>query len=181
MLILHEDDSTDYQDCAAWYSAYGEFTAMTSGEYTFIVRNVAREASGPYTLALVRPAQSARASAVQRGGGGESSTSVGGGDSRLGTLGEIGSVFLVKTDKGPRLDVYAIDSSSAGQHVLSIYGNQLNSVPSDETLLASGWSGTYSAYQRTDGTLRISAGPNSEGKHYHMILSGNPRQCPLDL
>ena len=174
MLILYEDDSMDYQSCTSWYSAYGEFTAATSGEYTFIVRNVAREASGPYTLALVRPAQSARASAVQRGGGGKSSTAIGGGDNRLGSLGEIGSVYIVKTDKGPRLDVYAIDSSSAGQHVLSVYGNQLNSIPSDETLLASGWSGTYSAYQRTDGTLRISAGPNGEGKHYHMILSGIP-------
>ncbi len=174
MLVLQVDDSLDYQDCAAWYSAYGEFTPVTSGEYTFIVRNVARETSGPYSLVLVQPTLSALSSAVQRGAGGESSSLASGGDARLGTLGEIGSVFLVNTDKGPRVDVYAIDSSSAGQHVLSVYGNQLDSAPNNEILLASGRGGTYSAYHRADGSLRFSAGPNSDGKHFHLILSGIP-------
>ena len=59
MLVLQVDDSLDYQDCAAWYSAYGEFTPAITGEYTFIVRNVAGETSGPYSLVLVQPTLSA--------------------------------------------------------------------------------------------------------------------------
>ena len=31
MLVLQVDDSLDYQDCAAWYSAYGEFTPAITG------------------------------------------------------------------------------------------------------------------------------------------------------
>ena len=173
-LVLQVDDSLDYQDCAAWYSAYGEFTPAITGEYTFIVRNVARETNGPYSLVLVQPTLSALASAVDPGAGGESSTVARVDDTRLGTLGGIGSVFLVNTDKGPRVDVYAIDSSSAGHHVLSVYGNQLDSAPNNEILLASGEGGAYSAYHRPDGSLRFSAGPNIEGKNYHMILSGIP-------
>ena len=173
MLLLRVDDSLDYQTCASWYSSYAEFIAATSGEYSFIVSNVAQESSGPYTLAVVRPALSARASAVADGGGG-GETSVSSRDSRIGSLGEIGSVYLVNSDKGPRLDIYAIDSSSSGQHVLSIYGDQLGSAPGSDRLLASARGGSYSAYHLSDGTLRLSAGPNDRGKLYHMILDGVP-------
>ena len=72
------------------------------------------------------------------------------------------------------MDIYAIDSSSNGQHVLSIYGDQLGSAPGSDRLLASARGGSYSAYHLSDGTLRLSAGPNDRGKLYHMILDGVP-------
>ena len=183
-LVDFVDDSLDYQVCNSWYSAYVEFIAETSGDYSFTVSNIAREDSGPYTLAVVRPAastSSARASnatasavVIGGGGGGGGETSASSRDSHVGTLGEIGSVFLVNSDSGPRLDVYAIDSDSTGHHVLSIYGQQLGSTPGGDLLLASARGGAYSAYHLTDGTVRLSAGPNAEGKWYHMILDGIP-------
>ena len=178
-LVDFVDDSLDYQVCNSWYSAYVEFIAETGGDYSFSVTNIAREDSGPYTLAVVvRPAASAsaRASAVVSGGsggGGETSASSRG-DSHVGSLGEIGEVFLVDSDKGARLDVYAIDSDSTGQHALSIYGEQLGGAPGSDLLLASARGGVYSAYHLSDGTLRLSAGPNADGKWYHMILDGIP-------
>ena len=176
-LVDFVDDSLDYQTCASWYSAYAEFTAATSGDYSFSVTNIAREDSGPYTLAVVvRPAASAsaRASAVVSGGGGGETSASSRGDSHVGSLGEIGEVFLVDSDKGARLDVYAIDSDSTGQHALSIYGEQLGSAPGGDLLLASARGGAYSAYHLSDGTVRLSAGPNAAGKWYHMILDGIP-------
>ena len=179
-LVDFVDDSLDYQICNSWYSAYVEFIAETGGDYSFSVTNIAREDSGPYTLAVVvHPAASASAIAsavVSSGGGGaggETSASSKG-DSHVGSLGEIGEVFLVDSEKGPRLDVYAIDSDSTGQHALSIYGEQLGGAPGSDLLLASARGGAYSAYHLSDGTLRLSAGPNADGKWYHMILDGIP-------
>ena len=173
-LVLQVDDSLGFTACASWYSAYGEFTATTSGDYTFVVRNVARdESSGPYTLALVRATPSALASAaIQEGTGGEAIATTRG-DVHIGTLGEIGSIFLVETETGQRLDVYAVDSASNGLHVFSIYEDQLGlAAGREELLLASAREGAYSAHLLGDGSLRLSAGPNVEGKRYHMILSG---------
>ena len=96
------------------------------------------------------------------------------GDMRLGDLGEIGAVFLVEMNGHTRLDVYAVDSTSVGHHVLSVYAEQVGAAPASETLLASGQGGRYAVYHLADGTLRISAGPNDEGKIYHMYLSGIP-------
>ena len=172
-LILQVDDSLAFPACATWYSAYGEFTAAASGDYSFVVRNVAREGSGPYSLALVRSTPGALASAVIQNGGEAIATTRG--DAHIGTLGEIGSIFLVETENGLRLDVYAVDDASNGLHVFSIYGDQLgHAAGRDEYLLASARNGTYSAHLLGDGSLRLSAGPNAEGKRYHMILSGIP-------
>lgn len=172
-LVLTVDDSEAYQECATWFSAYAEFEAASSGEYQFIVRNVADGVGGPYSLTLVQPGvELAAAAAAVPVPGVPSSDGFGasGEDKRLGLLGEIGSVFRVNMGDGPRIDIYAVNEQSVGQHVLSVYSHQLNAAPASETLIGS--SGRYRAFLRPDGNLRISAGPNSQGKTYNMVISG---------
>ena len=87
-------------------------------------------------------------------------------------LGEIGCVFSTPEGSGQRIDVYGVDSESVGYHVLTVHTSHLGAAPGSETLIASGHGGMFQVFHLPDGYLRITGGPNPEGKIFEVLVSG---------
>ena len=194
-VLLSVDDSLDYQECDNWYSAYAEFTADSSGSYTFDMydlatsseissfnaRALAETGSNPYHLFVLRQSpqdinsdgDDGNGGGGDNGGGDTSGDTACEGDTLLGKLGEIGCVFSQQAGSGQRIDVYYVDSNSDGHFVLSVNTNNLGDAPASETQIASGSGGSYTfqVYHKTNGDLRVTGGPSSEGKTYEVTVT----------
>ena len=57
--------------------------------------------------------------------------------------------------------------------MLSVNTNQLGDAPASETQIASGSGGSYTfqVYHKTNGDLRVTGGPSSEGKTYEVTVT----------
>ncbi len=176
------DDSLAYQACDDWYSAYVEFEAASTGNYSFIVNDLGGTTDKPYKLVILRqlPSDLPDGDGDGDGGGDGGGDNGGGGGGRacegaelLGKLGEIGCVFSQQAGSGQRIDVYYVDSNSVGHFVLSVNTNQLGDAPASETQIASGSGGSYTfqVYHKPNGDLRVTGGPSSEGKTYEVTAT----------
>lgn len=158
-----DDDNTNVSACFAYRSSQIIFEAPLTGEYKFLIKNLATR-SGPYRLEIIGSTASQDDDDTRTCEGGQ----------LLSQLGEIGCVFSSNYNGGRRINVYGVDSNSVGYHVLTVYTGHLGAAPGSETLVASGHGGMFQVYHRPNGDLRITGGPNPEGKIFEVIVSGMP-------
>ena len=192
-VVATAEESQDYQICDGGYSAYIEFTAETTGNYTF---EVTSSSSGDASAQAVAQADMMKGSAPagidvllqvpdQGDGGDGDGDDGGGGDSGgrdcsggdvLSRIGAIACVFSSNTDSGQRIEIYYIDSDSRGHYVLGFNANDLGSAPSSETEVYSGSGGPYTfhVYHKPNGELRITGGPNQDGETHEVTISLTP-------
>ena len=163
----NDDDNRNVPDCVSYRSAQIIFTAPVSGRYRFLIENLANR-SGPYRLEIL----GSTAATQPENDRTENDTQECSGGTMVSRLGEIGCIFSMLSDGGQRIDVYRVDSDSVGHHVLTVDSSQLGAAPASETLVASGYNGMFNVYYRPDGYLRITGGPNRQGKVYEVIVAG---------
>ena len=195
--VTTADESQDYQICDGGYSAYIEFTAAITGNYTFEVS----ASGGGGTTAQAAVTDDSVPAGIDvllqvpdendgngngngdgdgdgdgdGGGNGGGGRDCSGGDV-LARIGAIACVFSTNTESGRRIDIYYIDSNSRGHFVLSFLAADLGGPPSSETEIASGSGGSYTfnVYHKTNGDLRITGGPNQDGETHEITLSLTP-------
>ena len=194
----HVDDSLGYQECDDWYNAYWEFSAASTGGYTFYVPDLHGTNTAPYRIVvlreiveelpppvLVEEEEEELETAKQEE---EEETTTENtrectGDTLVGKLGEIGCIFSTTSPDGVgrRFDVYRVDENSRGHWVLSIFTNRLGNAPATDTRIASGYSGMFWVIHQPNGALVFYGGPNYEDKTFSIVFSGFTGTDPNNL
>ena len=184
-VVATADESQDYQICDGGYSAYIEFTAEETGNYTFVVSaSGSGDTTSQAAAQAVQPENNPASIHIlfqipeqannDDDGGGDTGNTGGkdcSGNELIGKLSTLACIFRINTDDGhQRFDLYRIDDKSVGHFVFSVNTSQLGNAPSSDTQVASG--GIFRAYHRPNGDLRFTGGPDGEGKTFEFVVAG---------